>query len=318
MHLPLPESLKRRLRPLPQWSAVGLRDPQDTIAVAWRSDHQRVDVTHRNVVAALRPLTIGIGSNPAMGGNGPARPVSALEFVDRVTGAILGSLELATARRVEAPGAALNLFEVTGSADRCLGWVRRTLDARLRQIRGQRISDPYNFTLAPDALQQLLVFYICPRPVVLVSVDDRQHSNIFPMDLIGPIGPDLFTLALRTTSQSVAAMSSARRMAISSVPASHRETAYRLGAHHGQSKVDWSALPFGVARSTTFGLPVPHIAPRIRELEAVHVETIGSHTLFVTRVVSDTGPTDKPLLHHTGGSHQHLRTTRGHAFPAAG
>jgi len=318
MRLPLPESLKRQLRPLPQWSAIASRDPQNTIAVAWKSGHQRVDVTHRNVVAALRPLTIAIGSNPAAEENAPASAASGLELVDRVTGAILGSLELGTARPVEAPGVVLNLFEVTGGEDRCLGWVRRTIDTRLRQLRGRRTSDPYNFTLTPDALRQLLVFYICPRPVVLVSVDDGQHSNIFPMDLIGPMGPHLFTLALRTTSQSVATMSSARRMAISSLPASHRETAYRLGAHHGQTKVDWSALPFGVVRSTTFGLPVPHIAPRIRELEAVHVETIGSHTFFVTRVVSDTGPTDGPLLHHTGGWHQHLRTTRGHAFPAAG
>lgn len=318
MRLPLPESLKRQLRPLPQWSAIALRDPQDTIAVAWRSGHQRVDVTHRNVVAALRPLTIAIGSTPAAEVNGPARAASRLEFVDRLTEVILGSLELGTARPVEAAGVVANLFEVTGGEDQCLGWVRRTIDTRLRQMRGRRTSEPYNFTLAPDALRQLLVFYICPRPVVLVSVDDGQHSNIFPMDLIGPVGPHLFTLALRTTSQSVATMSSARRMAISSLPASQRETAYRLGAHHGQTKVDWSALPFRVVRSTTFGLPVPHIAPRIRELEAVHVETIGSHTLFVTRVVSDTGPTDGALLHHTGGWHQHLRTTRGHAFRAAG
>jgi flavin reductase (DIM6/NTAB) family NADH-FMN oxidoreductase RutF len=318
MRLPLPESLKRQLRPLPQWSAIALRDPQDTIAVAWRSGHQRVDVTHRNVIAALRPLTIAIGSTPAAEVNRPASAASGLDFVDRLTGAILGSLELGTARPVDAPGVMLNLFEVTGGDDHCLGWVRRAIDTRLRQMRGRRRSDPYNFTLAPDALRQLLVFYICPRPVVLVSVEDGQHSNIFPMDLIGPVGPHFFTLALRTTSQSVATMSSARRMAISSLPASDRETAYRLGAHHGQTKVDWSALPFRVVRSTTFGLPVPHIAPRIRELEAVHVETIGSHTLFVTRVVSDTGTTDVPLLHHTGGWHQHLRTTRGHAFRAAG
>ena len=96
------------------------------------------------------------------------------------------------------------------------------------------------------------------------------------------------------------------------------EIAYRLGAHHRRTQVDWSTLPFGVVRSPALGLPVPHIAPRIRELEAIHIEAIGSHTFFVTRVVSDTGQTDRPLLHHTGGWHQHLRATRGHAFPAAG
>jgi flavin reductase (DIM6/NTAB) family NADH-FMN oxidoreductase RutF len=318
MRLPLPESVKRRLRPLPQWSAVALRDPQDVVDVVWTSRNRRLDVTHHNVVAALQPLTIAIGSKAVMDGDGLTGTAAALEFVDRITGGVLGSLNLGTARRVEAVPAALTLFEVTGGADRCLGWARRTLDNGLRQMRGQRIADPYNFSMDPDALRQLLVFYICPRPVVLVSVEDGQHSNIFPMDLIGPVGPDLFTLALRTTSQSVATMCSARQMAISSVPASHRETAYRLGTHHRRTKVDWSTLPFGVVRSPAFGLPVPHIAARIRELEAEHVETIGSHTFFVTRVVSDTGPTDRPLLHHTGGWHQHLRATRGHAFPVAG
>jgi flavin reductase (DIM6/NTAB) family NADH-FMN oxidoreductase RutF len=307
--------LKRGLRPLPQWSPIALRDPQDVVTVTWRSGNRRVDVTHDNVVAALRPLTLAIGpSLPQIGAGGS----SALEIADRVTGAGLGSIELGAARRVEAPGVGLTLFDVTGSVDRCLGLMRRALDTRLRQIRGRRRSDPFNFTLGPDALRQLLAFYICPRPVVLVSVDDGQHSNLFPMDLIGPIGRDGFTLALRSTSQSVATMCSTRRMAISSVPASHRETAYRLGVHHRHARVDWTTLPFGVARTARFGLPAPHLASRVRELEAVGIEIVGSHTLFVTRVVSDTGPTDQLLLHHTSGSHQHLRASHGRGFPAAG
>jgi flavin reductase (DIM6/NTAB) family NADH-FMN oxidoreductase RutF len=318
MRLPLPEGVKRLLRPLPQWSPVSLRDPQDAIEVMWTDGTRRVEVTHHNVVAGLRPLSVAIGWAAQASGAAPASLSSTLEFVDRESATLLGTLELGTGRRIEAPGVELMLFDLVGSVDRCLGWARRAADERLRQLRRRRTSDPYNFVLAPEALRQLLAFYICPRPVVLVSVDDGRHSNIFPMDLIGPVGGEWFTLALRSTSQSVPTMCSVRRMAISSVPGSHRETAYRLGAHHRQAQVDWGALPFSVTRSAHFALPVPDIAPRTRELEAVHVETIGSHTFFVTRVVSDTGPTDRALLHHTSGSHQYFRTRHGRAFAAAG
>ncbi len=116
---------------------------------------------------------------------------------------------------------------------------------------------------------------------MLVSVDDGSHSNLFPMDLIGPISADRFTLALRTTSPSIPTMKSARRVALSDVPARDFATAYKLGIHHKNVKVEWHDLPFEIRRSQNFHLPYPAIALRVREFEILDFADIGSHTLFV-------------------------------------
>jgi len=171
--------------------------------------------------------------------------------------------------------------------------------------------------MPPDAVQQQMIFYICPRPVVLVSVDDGSHSNLFPMDLIGPVSADRFTLALRSTSPSIPTMKSARRVSISDVPARDYATAYKLGVHHKNVKVEWDRLPFEVRRSREFSLPYPSIALRVRELQILDFDTIGSHTFFVTRVSSEDSAEEAAQFFHTSGIYQHFRSCNGRPFPRA-
>jgi hypothetical protein len=137
------------------------------------------------------------------------------------------------------------------------------------------------------------------------------------MDLIGPLSADRFTLALRSTSQSVATMKSARRVALSDIPASARSIAYKLGVHHKNVAVDWDQLPFGIQRSLNFGLPYPQIALRVREVEILDFDTIGSHTFFMTRIVSALAAAEAPSFFHTSGIYQHYRTRKGYPFAAA-
>jgi len=181
----------------------------------------------------------------------------------------------------------------------------------------RRMKDPTNFAMPPEAVQQQMIFYICPRPVVLVSVDDGSHSNLFPMDLIGPISPDRFTLALRSTSPSIATMKSSRRVSLSDVPARDYATAYKLGIHHKNVKVEWDQLPFEVRRSREFSLPYPSIALRVRELQILDFDTIGSHTFFVTQVASEASAEEAAQFFHTSGIYQHFRSCNGRPFPRA-
>ena len=69
----------------------------------------------------------------------------------------------------------------------------------------------------PD-LRASHVFYICPRPVVLVSVEHEGAGNLFPMDLIGPTDSPWFSMALRSTSPAVRLMQRSRRMALAEHP----------------------------------------------------------------------------------------------------
>ncbi len=313
----LPEGLKQRIRALPQWSAIALHQPQDAVQIRMCSARSDVDVTRAAVVAALRPLTlaIGLGEQPLSAPENLSE--TRLQLVDLESGQEVGTLYLQHVRNWESCGARIGLFSVRRGAQRCVRWPYRPWNHWLQNRAMRKNTDPHNFHMPPEAVQQQMIFYICPRPVVLVSVDDGQHSNLFPMDLIGPVSADHFTLALRSTSQSIPTMKSARKVALTDVAARDYKIAYKLGAHHKNVKVAWDQLPFGIRRSRNFGLPCPQSALRIREAEILDFDTIGSHTFFLTRIVSDEGAGEDLRFFHTSGIYQHFRASRGRPFPAA-
>jgi len=169
--------------------------------------------------------------------------------------------------------------------------------------------------MEPAVAQQLMIAYLCPRPVVLVSVDAPGHRNIFPMDLIGPLDRSgLFSLALRSTNVSVPTMREVRRVALSGIPATMKAVVYKLAAHHKQPLADWNELPFPVRPSREFGIPAVAAALHIRELAIVHSQEVGSHTLFLGRIVSDENLAAGTQLHHTAGFHQAWRRRQGVPF----
>jgi flavin reductase (DIM6/NTAB) family NADH-FMN oxidoreductase RutF len=305
------------MRGLPQWSPVALQQPQQAVQVRMSSASGELDVTRYVVVAALNPLTLAIAGND--------RTCSALEdhsgpqlhFVDLESGRTVGQLHLKHLRNWDTSGITLGLFEVRNGTQCCVRWPYRSWNRWLQNRAMRKSTDPGNFSMPPEAVQQLMIFYICPRPVVLVSVDDGSHSNVFPMDLIGPVSADRFTLALRSTSQSVETMKTARRVVLADIPGSARSIAYKLGAHHKKVKVDWDKLPFSIRRSLNFALPYPDIALRVREVEILDFDTIGSHTFFVTRIASELEIAEAPRFFHTSGIYQHYRTRTGNPFVAA-
>lgn len=313
----MPASAPRWLQPLPQWSAIALHPPQALVQVKLRTVHGEFDLTRNNVIAALRPLTVAIGMDGPLSLALHKAAGAELHFVDAREGGTLGILGLERQPDWGTDGIQLALFGVTSGTHRCLSWPLRPWNRWLQDRVARAGAKPGNFALSAAATQQIMIFYICPRPVVLVSVDSGSHSNLFPMDLIGPVGSDRFTLALRTTSASVEPMKEVRRVALSDVPASQHKTAYSLGAHHKNAQLDWGSLPFRLDRSAEFALPVPEWALRVRELTILDVRTVGSHTLFMTHARSDTVIRDDAQFFHTSGIHERFRQRRVQALPQA-
>jgi flavin reductase (DIM6/NTAB) family NADH-FMN oxidoreductase RutF len=244
-------------------------------------------------------------------------PLATLVYRDSATGRAIGHVFLKhTAARADA-GMTIGIFDVYGADQRCLNWPQRPWNVWLQSRAIQRNRNPHNFQMTPSAVQQLMTFYICPRPVVLVSVSTPAHSNIFPMDLIGPLANACFTFALRNTSVSVPAMIESGCFAISGIGAEHKDAVYKLGEHHKRAFADWEALPFSIAPTGTFGIPAVASAVWIKELAVQYCEQIGSHTFFVCRVVSERELSREPQLHHTAGFHQEFRRRKGKAFALA-
>jgi flavin reductase (DIM6/NTAB) family NADH-FMN oxidoreductase RutF len=303
---------------LPQWPPIALRGPQEAVQVRLITSRGEFDVTRSAVVASLRPLTLAIGLYDELkSALESASEPPHLTFVDTESHRTVGRLELQHRRNWSTSDCALALFEILNGSQRCLRWPYRPWNHWLQNRKMRKNSDPNNFVMPPEAVQQQMIFYICPRPVVLVSLDDGRHSNLFPMDLIGPVAPGRFTLALRNTSPSIATMKSSRRLALSDVPARDYATAYKLGIHHKKIMVEWNALPFEIRRTREFSLPYPSIALRVREIEILDFDDIGSHVFFVARIASEEMMHDHAQFFHTSGIYQHFRSRYGRPFPSA-
>jgi flavin reductase (DIM6/NTAB) family NADH-FMN oxidoreductase RutF len=313
MHLPF--ELRSRLQATAQWLAISLQPPQECIRVSLVTAGHEFDVTDNNVVAALDPLTIAIGLQGQM--NSALNSESELHLIDRDLRRVIGVLRVHRVGQWDTSGALLGLFEVRRGTHRCTSAARRAWDRWMYQRAEQRNTPPGRVALKAHVVESMMIFYICPRPVFLISVEDGRHRNMFPMDLVGPVAPDRFTLALRNSSSSVQAIKSARKLAVASVAAADYTLAKEFGAHHRKPLTDWEQLPFRITRSREFSLPTPAAALRVRDVTVLDFRSMGSHTLFVGSIVADEKRGDGPQLFHTCGFYQHLRARQQRAFRPA-
>jgi flavin reductase (DIM6/NTAB) family NADH-FMN oxidoreductase RutF len=231
---------------------------------------------------------------------------------------VLGCLELNFQQALPVDGGHLGLFAVNRQANYCLPpllLLQRAYLQRAWQRRAEGKRNPYNFRMSEPDLRAHYVFYICPRPVVLVSCSFEGANNLFPMDLLGPVQGDCFLLALRSTSPAIRLMAGSRRLALSAMPVALTPVVYALGRHHQQETIAWSDLPFASQPSAEWGLPIPEPALAVREVWVEQVQVVGSHTLFVTRTRRCTTRPAHPgaglQLHHISGLYQaYLRRAR--------
>jgi flavin reductase (DIM6/NTAB) family NADH-FMN oxidoreductase RutF len=216
---------------------------------------------------------------------------------------LLGVLHLRLVRTIELAENRFCLFELDGSENFCVPSLSLRLYYLQEQwrMRRRRRTNPYNFQMTPQDVRGIHVCYICPRPVVLVSVEHEGAGNVFPMDLIGPTDSPWFSMALRSTSPAVRLMQRSRRMALSGVPFAYQAIAYELGKHHQLSNIDWDALPFATTRSPLFNFRVPDAALRVCEVYVHEFHEVGSHVLFLTTVERETIPGGRkgPQLFHS-------------------
>ncbi len=304
--------LKRRVRnfllgsgPVPRLAPVGKHDPQDEVRVILKGLGSSIDVTRNNVVASLRPLTLGLGIESAHSSERFQGKRLTLEFREQHgENRLLGRIGLSVVNSKQLGTAQLHLCRCRSARNFCVsrrGACMHEIYHAYQGWRSGRHPNPYNFRMSASDLRCLFVFYICPRPVVLVTVTHEAAGNIFPMDLIGPVANGYFSLALRNTSPAVQLIKAAGRISLADVPIERMSVAYALGEHHKKKSIDWSSLPFEFSRSQTFGLPVPGFALRVREMEISESLSFGSHTVFLARAVSSQDCLHDKQMFHTNG-----------------
>jgi hypothetical protein len=269
---------------------IGLRDPQAEISVWLNGPDGSQDVTHRNVMAAAHPLTIGIGLESNRRAVTNQRRFS-LQFRERNgENALLGEIDLQLRDCISLWRGELCLFAVWNCRNYCLRrlemW-RYELRCAYEQWSSKKRGNSTKTRPTKLETRCISTFYTCPRPIVLVSVVDGEVCNIVPMDLIGPIGGEAFCLALHNASTALPLFERSRRIALSSVPIEQKSLAYNLGKNHSGPPFSKDQIPFEAVTSAMFGLPVPRFSLRVRELQIEVIRPMGSHKLFVCNTLED-------------------------------
>lgn len=304
------------VKPVRDWVPIGLSGEDGNVSVYLDGGDEEIEITRRAVVVSLRPLVFAVGSPDAADARAAlaiASPRMRFCESDRPTIA-LGVIRLKRVGSIGVDGARLELFRARGHVNRCLSRLRMGIH-HLRSCWRLRVKrSRSDFGMRCMDIPRLWVFYIRPRPVVLVTVRSDGESNIFPMDLIGPTGTPFFSLSLRTASPSIGAITATRRVALSEVGLDQTQIVYELGKHHRSFSADWSRLSSRVFPSPRFGLPVPDFALRVREMTVEAVHEVGSHSVFLCRPVSDEQVASGPVLHHVHGSFEAYRQRSGRPF----
>jgi hypothetical protein len=268
-----------------QQCPIGLSDPQQEVIVRLHGNGEPRDVTRNNTMASGAPFTIGIGLETQESLGAQNRRLS-LRFYSREDEKLLGSITLRPFAVIPAGPRYLHLFHCRGFENFCLPqpwlWSRYLHYAYLRS----RAPVP-DVRPTMRELHSMFVFYICTRSVVLGGLCDGTRSNVFPMNLMGPIGEGYFSFALNSARPVTALVERARSVALSSIPFSQSSVALQLGKNHKVQHIDLAQLPFSTKPSPNFRLPVPDFALRIREIQVEAAHKVGSHTLFIARIIHD-------------------------------
>ena len=300
----------------PQQCTVGLRDPQTEVAVWLRGLGAPRDVTHSHLMACGAPFTIGIGFDREQTAAVESGTRLSLTFHERCgEQRLLGKIGLRRSESLSVGTQQLCLFRVRHYGNYCLSkprlWARYLQYACLRR----RVKDS-DVPITAREIHAMIVFYICPRPVVLASVADGGMGTVFPMNLMGPIGNGYFAFALNSTKAVAPLVERTGKVALSCVPVEQAPLAYQLAANHKKPCFEWDQLSFATTRSTALGVPVPRFALRVREMEVQATRKVGSHTLFVARTIQDERWADGLQFFVVHGIYQTWRQQMKRALPA--
>jgi flavin reductase (DIM6/NTAB) family NADH-FMN oxidoreductase RutF len=311
------ELLKRVLfgaQNFPQQCPVGMVDPQSEIVVRLNGIGEPLDVTHRHMMACGFPFTIGIGCEPDVAARVQESNSLSLAFHERGGGRrLLGKIGLRHNARIAAGGKMLCLLQPKSYANYCLPrpwlWSRYLYYARSRS--GSHTAE---MPLTWREVNSMSVFYICPRPVVLATLCEGYGGNMFPVNLMGSIDEDYFVFALNASRKATGLVERSRRIALSTVPLDQSPLALALGKNHRVDHISWDDLPFTMKKSTLLGIPVPPFAMRVREMQVESIWEIGSHKLFVARILHDDRSRDGLEFFVIHGIYQAYRQRAQHSF----
>jgi flavin reductase (DIM6/NTAB) family NADH-FMN oxidoreductase RutF len=292
---------------LPEEFATGIPDPQQEISVMLEGLGAPIDVTFRHSTACSDPFLLAIALDQEQLPNSQQLRRLSLKFYERENGHLLGDIGLRWRETIAVSGAGLLLCAPRSVRNYCLPGLTLWAHHSRHLLHQWKRRSASGMTMSFLERRAAMVSFIRPHPTVLGSVTGKLGGNIFPMNIMGALGPKRFGFALRNDRLAGQLVERAGRVVLSNVPVRHASSAYRLATNHTKAFVKWDDLPFTTRPSPMFKFPVPEFALRVRELELEKVHSIGSHSFFVARILGDTVFSAEPSLCVIHGYYQTWR-----------
>jgi flavin reductase (DIM6/NTAB) family NADH-FMN oxidoreductase RutF len=302
-------------RVIPHYVLVGLPEPQNEVRVFLRGAGVTLEVTASNVVVALRPLHLALALSHEQANLWQSVPVE-LVFCDAYQpDTTLGIVRLSQAGVRQLANQRLCIFQARGSVNHCVPRWRAATYYWYRWWSGRLRGDPYNPQMSRSDLHSFLVLCTSPRPVALLTIPAPGNSAMVVADLSGYVLPQVFVVALPRQHSTTKLARTGTHLVLSRVPVDMADTVYRLEQLNGNDSSGSKTVPVETRLSPTFGLPVPSAAISAIELAVEQSFDVGSHTVLVTQVVSESSFRDGLCMHHVQGFYHDWRRRKGWEWP---
>lgn len=144
---------------------------------------------------------------------------------------------------------------------------------------------PGNVYLPGNLLKQVQIAYSIPRTISLITVSDGQLYNLFPTDLHGQIGEELYIVSLRQRGKAAKQVETAKKIVVSEIDSSEYKTAYSLGKNHMHELKPKVAFSFSDKTTEQLHLPLPTSPTLYRELELTRFFDHGIHRIFLFSIL---------------------------------
>lgn len=206
-------------------------------------------------------------------------------------------------------GEAVLLYEGTQGEHILLNSFHQWVNLQREKFRKQSSN---NVSLPGNLIDQVRIAYSIPRTISIVTVGDNHLINMFPTDLHGPVGENLYAGSLRLGGLANDQIEKYRQIAISEVEPSFYKQAYALGKNHMRELQKESEFPLHSQRSKNFNFPLPHAIISYRELQKIDSIDYGIHRIHLYEVIHrQMVHDDKPSLAHIHQYYAQWRLDQG-------
>jgi len=249
-----------------------------------------IDVSNTHGMICLDPFCVAVWLSHEQIGSIDIQKLTLLFMKGSLTNAVVAGNLI---EGVPTENGQLLLYKITGVKNRHFTALHRLA------LFGYLLKSQANTFYSRKVISAL---YSYPRNVIIVSYQDANYCNIFPMDIHCYLEKEgLYILGLRTTNVTLDKILEAKKVVVCDTDTVDTETVYKLGKHSSKSPTALADMPFSINPSEQFGFPVPDFTGSYKEIEIIYNRKMGYHMLMLGKVLNHVKLKANPSsLYHIG------------------